>query len=151
MKWFLKMGSWKLGWTEISHKDHSKGPVGIKCRKDIIPGFSHQHVVVVLVLTLSHVQLFCDPVDCSLPGSSIHGISQARLLEWVAISSFRESSQPRDGTRVTCIGRRILYHWAAKGTLIIMYTLYVIYTTYIFKMKILKCTIPLIKSYCNFW
>ena len=39
-----------------------------------------------------------DPVDCSLPGSSMHGIFQARILEWVAISSSRGSSQPRDRT-----------------------------------------------------
>ena len=44
---------------------------------------------------LSHVQL-CSPVDCSLPGSSIHGIFQARVLEWVAISFFTGSSLPRD-------------------------------------------------------
>ena len=40
----------------------------------------------------------CDPVNCSLPGSSIHGILQARVLEWVAISFSRESSLPRDWT-----------------------------------------------------
>ena len=44
-----------------------------------------------------------DPVDCSLPGSSIHGIFKARILEWVAISFFRGSSQPRDQTQVSCI------------------------------------------------
>jgi len=38
----------------------------------------------------------CEPMDCSLRGSSIHGISQARILEWVAVSFSRESSQPRD-------------------------------------------------------
>ena len=43
------------------------------------------------------------PMNCSLPGSSVHGIFQARLLEWVAISSFRGSSQPRDQTCVSCI------------------------------------------------
>jgi len=53
---------------------------------------------------------FCDPMDCSLPGSSVHGIFQARTLEWVAISSTRGSSQPRDLTRVSSIGRQILYH-----------------------------------------
>ena len=50
-----------------------------------------------------------------LPSSSVHEISQARILEWVAISFSRGSSWPRDGTRVSCIfciGRRILYHWA---------------------------------------
>ena len=45
----------------------------------------------------------CDPMDCSLPGSSLHGILQARVLEWVAISSSRGSSQPRDQTRVSHI------------------------------------------------
>ena len=53
----------------------------------------------------------CDPIDCSLPGFSIHGIFQARMLEWVAISSSRGSSWPWDRTRVSCIGRQILYHW----------------------------------------
>ena len=45
----------------------------------------------------------CDPVDCSPPGSSVHGILQARILEWVAISFTRGSSLPRDGTRVSRI------------------------------------------------
>ena len=45
---------------------------------------------------LSHVRLFVTPVDCSLPGSSVHGILQARILEWVAISFSRGSSQPRE-------------------------------------------------------
>ena len=40
---------------------------------------------------------FCDPVDCSPPGSSVHGISQAGILEWVAISSSRGSARPRVG------------------------------------------------------
>ena len=45
----------------------------------------------------------CDPMDCSLPGSSIHGIFQARILECIAISLSRESSRPRDRTQVSCI------------------------------------------------
>ena len=48
--------------------------------------------------------------DCSPPGSSVHGISQARILEWVVISFSRGSSQPRDQTHVSSIGRQILYH-----------------------------------------
>ena len=55
----------------------------------------------------------CYPMDCSLPGSSIHEISQARILEWVAISFSRGSSQLRDWTHVSCIfciGKWILYH-----------------------------------------
>ena len=54
---------------------------------------------------------FCDPMDYSLPGSSVHEISQTRILEWVAISFCRGSSWPRDWTVVSCIGRQVLYHW----------------------------------------
>ena len=43
----------------------------------------------------------CDPMDCSLPGSSVHGVLQARILEWVDIPSSRGSSQPRDQTQVS--------------------------------------------------
>ena len=49
---------------------------------------------------------FCDPMDCGLPGSSIHGIFQARILEWVALSFSRGSSRPRDGTQVGHIAGR---------------------------------------------
>ena len=62
--------------------------------------------MIVEVKSLSHVRLFVTPVDCSLPGSSIHGILQARILEWVTISFSRGSSQPRDQTRVSRIGGR---------------------------------------------
>ena len=66
----------------------------------------------------SHVWL-CDPMDCIPPGSSVQGISQARILEWVTISFFRGSSQPRVRTSVFCIGRWILYHRATRETLVI--------------------------------
>ena len=56
----------------------------------------------------------CDPMDCSPPGSSIHGISQARILEWVAISFSRGSSWPRDWTPISCISRQILYYWGTR-------------------------------------
>ena len=60
---------------------------------------------------LIHVQLG-DPTDCSPPGSSVHGICQAGILEWVVISYSRGSSQPRGRILISCIGRRICYHWA---------------------------------------
>ena len=47
-------------------------------------------------------------------GSSLHGISQARMQEWVAISSSRGSSQPRNQIHVSCTSRRILYHWVTR-------------------------------------
>ena len=58
--------------------------------------------------------ILCDPVDCSPPGSSVPGISQAITLEWVAISFCRESSQSRDQITVSCSGTQILYHWATS-------------------------------------
>ena len=77
-------------------------------------GKGHMYIVVIVAELLSCIGLFCDPMDCSPPGSSVHGISQARILEWVAISLSRGSSQPRDWT---CIGRQILYHWAIREAL----------------------------------
>ena len=55
-----------------------------------------------------------DPVDCSLPGSSVHGILQARILEWVAISFSRGSSQPRDWICVSRIAGRLFTIWATR-------------------------------------
>ena len=60
------------------------------------------------LVTKSCLTLY-EPIDCSLPGSSIHGIFQARILERVASSFFRGSSQLRDRTHISC--RCILYHW----------------------------------------
>ena len=54
------------------------------------------------MLVAQSCSTLCDSVDCSPPGSSVHGIFQARVLEWVAISFSRGSSWPRDGTRVFC-------------------------------------------------
>ena len=48
----------------------------------------------------------CNPTDCSLPGSSVHGIFQARVLEWVAISFSRGTSRSRDRTLVSCLADR---------------------------------------------
>ena len=56
----------------------------------------------------------CDPVDCSLRGSSVHGILQARILKWVAISFSRGSSWPREGTWVSRIGGRCFNLWATR-------------------------------------
>ena len=51
----------------------------------------------------------CDPMDCSPPGSSVYGIFQARILEWVVIASSKVPSQVRDHTLISCTGKRILY------------------------------------------
>ena len=57
---------------------------------------------------------FCDHVDCSRPGSSVHGILQAKILQWVASSFSRGSSGPRDQTQVSCIAGRRFNLWATR-------------------------------------
>ena len=59
----------------------------------------------------------CDPMDCSPSGSSVHGIVQARILEWVTIPFSRGSSRPRDGTRVFCIAGWFFTVWATREAL----------------------------------
>ena len=56
----------------------------------------------------------CNPIDCSPPGSSVHGILQARILEWVAISFSRGSSRPRNQTRVSCTAGIVFIIWATR-------------------------------------
>ena len=65
---------------------------------------------------LEHLRVvsLCDSVSCRLPGSLVHGILQARILEWRATPFFRESPWPRDQTRVSCTAGRFFNIWAAR-------------------------------------
>ena len=78
-----------------------------QCRfnKPDLPIFYEVLEILFFYMVLSHLVIS----NYSPPGFSVHGIFQARILEWVAISSCKGSSQPRDQTRVSCIGRHILY------------------------------------------
>ena len=69
----------------------------------------------------------CDPMDCSPPGSCVHGLIQARTLEWVAMPSSRGSSHPRDWSQVSLISSRLFTVWAtreAHSYLLNMFKLY---------------------------
>ena len=66
------------------------------------------------VLVPQSSPILCNPMDWSPPGSSIHGISQTRMLEWVAISFSRGYSQSRDQTQVSCISGRFFTIWATR-------------------------------------
>ena len=68
----------------------------------------------VKVLFLQSCPILCDPMNCSFPGSSVHGILQARILEWVAIPFSRGSSHPREQTWVPCIAGRFFTVWATR-------------------------------------
>ena len=70
--------------------------------------------VCVCVLVAQLCPTLCNPMDCSLPGSSVHGIPQARIPEWVAISYSRGSSPPRDQTWVSYIAGRFFTIWVTR-------------------------------------
>ena len=69
-------------------------------------------------------------MDCSLLDFSVHGFLQARTVEWVAVFFSRRSSQPRDCTCISCIGRQILYHWATWEAPLLPLILLVIISTH---------------------
>ena len=82
----------------------------------LIPSFTHLMTKCMCTQTLSHVLLFCNPMECSPPGSSVHGISQARMLEWVAISYSRGSSWPKDQTLILCTAGKLPLHHLGRLT-----------------------------------
>ena len=67
-----------------------------------------------VVLVTRLYKTLCDPMDCSLPGSSVHGILHSSILEWGAIPFSRGSSQPRDQTQISCIASRFFTIWATR-------------------------------------
>ena len=73
----------------------------------------HSPVCVCVYMCAQSCLTLCDSMDCSLPWSTVHGVLQARILEWVALPFSRGTSWPRDWTcvsYVSCIGRWVLYH-----------------------------------------
>ena len=75
---------------------------------------THLYIRKVKVLVTQSCPTLCDPMDCSLPGSSVHGFLQARILEWVAIPFSRESSQSRNQTQVSCTAGRFFTELRGK-------------------------------------
>ena len=67
-----------------------------------------------LCLVAQSCPTLCSPMDCLLPDSSVHGILQTRILEWVAMPSSRGSSQSRNQTGVSCIAGRFFTSWATR-------------------------------------
>ena len=67
----------------------------------------------------------CDPMDCGPPGSSVHGILQARIQGWVAVPFSRGSSQPRDGTQISCTADGVFTIWATReAPLVVLVIIY---------------------------
>ena len=79
--------------------------------------FFHAAVWCVCVFVTQSCPTLCDPIDCSPPGSSVYGILQARIVEWVIFSYSGGSFQPRDWTQVSCIASRLFKIWATRADL----------------------------------
>ena len=99
-----------LEWIVISFSTGSSQPRDQNWVSSIV---DRRFTIWAMLVTQSCPTL-CDLMDCSPPGSSLHEIFQARILEWVAISFSRGSSQPRDRTQVTCTVGRFFTEWATR-------------------------------------
>ena len=102
----------KSKWCQIS-KELSLPAVLILLKVFCLNGKEQNSWIVRCFVTQLCLTL-CNPTDCSLPDSSVHGILQARILEWVAISFLRGSYQLRDRTQVSCIAGRFFTIWATS-------------------------------------
>ena len=98
-----KWGSWRL---------HQKG-IWWEALMEILDVYAYMKVISISCSVVSDF----DPMDCSPPGSSVHGILQARILEWVAIPFSRGSSWPRDWTCVSCIAGRFFTIWPPRKSI----------------------------------
>ena len=93
-----------------TRKQISLGIILVKILREKTCKHCHSLMCVMLLLFSCSVLSDCHPMGYRPPGSSVHGISQARILEWVAICFSRGPSQSRDQICVSCTGRQILYH-----------------------------------------
>ena len=85
-----------------------------------IYAYIYMYMYIVKALVVQLYLTLCDPIDCSPPGSSIHGILQTRILEWVAIPFSRGSSRPRNWIQVTCFAGRFFTSWATGVCIILL-------------------------------
>ena len=112
-----------ITFTQSGFKKKTSKNLQISANSHYQPWQSSEFLQISTVATWhsSHTQLptqqpkscptLCDPMDCCPPGSSVHGILQARILEWVAIPFSRGSSRPRDWTQVSSTAGRFLNFW----------------------------------------
>ena len=91
-----------------------------------------------MLIVQSYLTL-CNPVDCSLPDSPVHGILEARLLEWVAIRFSRGSFWPRDRTWVSCIASKYFTIWGTRQAQRRYDMIYLLRRRYIFIEDIIYC------------
>ena len=103
--------AWRIPWTEEPGRLQSTGSQRV--RHDWATSLSLSLYIYIKVAA-NLCPTLCNLMGYSMPHSSVHLISQARILEWVAICFYRGSSWPRNQTHISCIGRQILYCWTTS-------------------------------------
>ena len=108
---------WGCSCSFFQERSESSYYPSVSCHKSLLLT-SHPSPSIPLqcVLVTQSCPTLCEPLDCGPPGSSVHGILQARVIEWVAISSSMGSSWLRAQTQVSCIAGRFFTIWAALET-----------------------------------
>ena len=119
--------SWKMFCYSVgpsNHRDHGYKSLS-RCSSRLC-SFPGLRLFAMLCLVTQSCLTLCNPMDCSLPGSSVQGILQGRILEWVAYPSSRGSSQPRNWTGVSCIAGGFL-SWSIVLYSLCLFTLVLLY------------------------
>ena len=98
---WLRAFSWDMGSNILARTPGKEQTCCLEVLRSL-----EKTMVMVMVGHAKSCPTLCNPMECSLPDSSVHGISQARVLEWVVISFSRESSWPRDRTHISCLAGR---------------------------------------------
>ena len=109
----VRTGQGPIDWFQIGKRVH-QGYILSPCLFNLNAAYIMQSVRLKWSEAAQSCPSLCNPMDCSLPGSSVLGIFQATVLEWIAISFSRGSSQPRDQTRVSRIVDRRFTVWATR-------------------------------------
>ena len=109
----MDRGDWQATVHSVSRVRHNLATEQKPPKQHIDPRSAEASLKVKVLVTQSCLNL-CDPMDCSLPVSSVHGISQARILEWVAIPFSRGSSRPKDRTWVSYVAGTLFTIWATR-------------------------------------
>ena len=104
--WHLK------SWARLSNQTTTMNFGGNTKTTGWVSSYKGQLLFLSCVLVVQKCPTLCHPMDCSPPGPSVHGILQARILEWVVIPSSRRSFQPRGQTHVSHIAGRFFTVWA---------------------------------------
>ena len=126
---YSELISFRIDWFDLAVQrtlkrllqHHSLKASILWCLAFFMAQLSHPYMttgktIVVIVLVTQSCPTLCDPTDCSPPGSSVYGILQARILQWIAIPFSRGSSQSRDRTQVSCVAGRFFTVWATGKT-----------------------------------